>query len=302
MSYRALLRPAKRAFGRAIEALWCSAFALVGQMRPSLASPWRSPGGQQVLVLAPHPDDEVIGCGGTILRHVAAGDHVTLAIATDGRRSSGMRDPDGMSAIRLGEARKAATVLQSQLDWLGLPEGDWPVERLCDALRARLEQLRPDVVYAPSRVDFHPEHHKVAHALALALDEAAHRPAVLRVYQVQVPLTRHLVNVVCDLGPVLAPAEAALRAHGSQAGTLASIFRRRRYSARVHGLPTVAEEFWELPVQRYIELHRAPPDQWHGHYRGVRAFALTDPLAWLVGREARRTLNEEVAQAERLAR
>ncbi|HEY9107935.1 MAG TPA: PIG-L family deacetylase [Roseateles sp.] len=246
-----------------------------------------------MLVLAPHPDDEAIGCGGTVLRHVATGDHVVLAIVTDGRRSGGMRDPDGMAAIRLGEARGAAAVLQAGLDWLGLPEGDWSVEQLRDSLMARLEQLRPDVVYAPSRVDFHPEHHKVAHALALALEAVSHRPEVLRVYQVQVPLTRQLVNVVSDLSSVLAPSEAALRKHRSQAGTIASIFRRRRYSAKWHALPTAAEEFWEMPVQRYVELHRAPPAQWHDHYRGIRAFSFTDPLAWLVGRKARRRLNPD---------
>jgi len=293
MSFRALLRPAKRGLGRAVEALWCGVFALQGRIAPSRASPWRSSGGQRVLVLAPHPDDEAIGCGGTVLRHVAAGDCVTLAIATDGRRSGGMRDPEGMSAMRHREAEGAASALQARLDWLGLAEGDWPIERLRDVLVERLTQLRPDVVYASSRVDFHPEHHKVAHALALALDVVPHKPGLLRIYQVQVPLTRLLANVVSDLSAVSAPAEAALRAYESQAGTIACIFRRRRYSARLHGLPTdAAEEFWELPVQRYVDLHRDPPSQWLGHYRGLRAFALTDPLAWWVGRGARRRLRQ----------
>ena len=37
-----------------------------------------------VLVLAPHPDDEVFGCAGAIMRHIAAGDPVTVLILTDG--------------------------------------------------------------------------------------------------------------------------------------------------------------------------------------------------------------------------
>ena len=42
---------------------------------------------RSALVLAPHPDDETIGCGATILRKVAAGTPVTVFVATDGRHS-----------------------------------------------------------------------------------------------------------------------------------------------------------------------------------------------------------------------
>src|SRR5262245_2441565 len=44
------------------------------------------PGGQRVLVLAPHPDDEVIGCGGTLYKHTRAGHAVTVVYMTDGRK------------------------------------------------------------------------------------------------------------------------------------------------------------------------------------------------------------------------
>jgi LmbE family N-acetylglucosaminyl deacetylase len=247
------------------------------------------------MVVAPHPDDEAIGCGGTLLRHVAAGDSVTIAIATDGRRAGAIPDPDQMAARRHTEATDAASLLHAtRFEWLGLPEGDWPVSRLRDALADLLERLRPDIVYAPSRVDFHPEHHQVAHALALALEStfAIHRPAMVRVYQVQVPLTGALVNLVSDLDSVLAPSEAALRAHASQVGSVECTYRRRRYSARLHGFAGAAEEFWEMPAARYVELHRDPPATWQGGFRGLRNFPLTDPLAWLVGAGGRRKLLE----------
>ncbi|MCH5376455.1 MAG: PIG-L family deacetylase, partial [Planctomycetes bacterium] len=67
-----------------------------------------------MLVLAPHPDDEVIGCGGAILRHVDQGDAVTVVLVTDGAAAM----PDGDTAdresyrtIRLAESRSAAKVL-----------------------------------------------------------------------------------------------------------------------------------------------------------------------------------------------
>src|SRR5688500_13357690 len=80
---------------RALGAPWVWGIAALGWVRgagqpPSAATrprPCASPGGLRVLVVAPHPDDEVAGCAGTILLHRGAGDAVTVLKATDGRRS-----------------------------------------------------------------------------------------------------------------------------------------------------------------------------------------------------------------------
>jgi len=304
MSFRSRLRPVKRALAPAFEQLWHGAFAVAGKLgRPSVRA-WSSAGGQDVLVLAPHPDDEAIGCGGTVLRHIAAGDRVTIAIATDGRRAGGLPDPSQMAARRRIEASDAAALLRvTKLEWLGLPEGDWDAGQLRDALVALLARHPAHVIYAPSRVDFHPEHHKVAHALALALQSwpDAQDPPVLRVYQVQVPLTAVLVNLVSDLASVREASDAALRAHASQIGSIECTFRRRRYSALLHGIDGEAEEFWELSAASYVELHRDPPPTWQGHYRGLRHFPLTDPLSWWVGIDERRKLLAPSASARRSA-
>ena len=54
--------------------------------------------------------------------------------------------------------------------------------------------------------------------------------------QVQVPLTAVLVNLVSDLASVRDESNAALRAHASQIGSIECTFRRRRYSALLHGI------------------------------------------------------------------
>lgn len=293
MSFRARLRPLKRAFAPVIESAWRASFTVYGAMRGSRARRWDSDGTERVLVIAPHPDDEVIGCGGTMLRHLAARDAVAIAIATDGRRAGFIRDPDVMAARRHDEAHAAADVLGvTSLHWLGLPEGEWQTAALAGGITKLLHELRPTLLYLPSRVDFHPEHHRVAHAAALALAEIPEdqRPRNVRVYQVQVPLTRELVNLVCDLDVVQAHNLRALRAHASQLGSIECTFRRLRYSASLHRLRGAAEEFWELPTAAYVRLHRDAPAGWRDHFRGLRNFPLTDPLAWMVGRAARRRL------------
>jgi LmbE family N-acetylglucosaminyl deacetylase len=255
---------------------------------------WASPGGGRILIVAPHPDDEAIGCVGTVLAHVAAGDRVWVAIATDGRRARTGRDPQTVAAARRAEAQAAAKLMQvERLEWLGFAEGDWRIEELAARLRSLLDELAPDVVYAPSRIDFHPEHLKVAHALALALEgEAARRPrdVTVRIYPVSVPLTPRLVNLIADVSGVIPHCRAVLAAYASQAASIECSYRQRRYGALLQRMSGEIEEFWQLPAERYVRLHREPPSDWPPVFRGLRSFPLTDPLAYLVGSGARRRL------------
>ena len=208
---------------------------------------------------SPHPDDEAIGCGGTILRHVAAADYVCVAIATDGRRSRVVSDPAVMAQVRRQEAENATRLLGvGRCQWLGFPEGEWRLADMAPRFDSLLAELSPHIVYAPSLIDFHPEHLAVAHALADALSPVQNLPAItVRIFQVQVPLTLELVNLVCDITSTRAASEAVLRAYASQSGSLECAYRQRRYSAARHGIVGAAEEFWEMGADRYSVLHRA---------------------------------------------
>jgi LmbE family N-acetylglucosaminyl deacetylase len=293
MSFRSRLRPLKRVAARALERLWRPAFAAAGYgvgQRPAL---WTSRGGGRILIVAPHPDDEAIGCAGTVLAHVAACDRVWVAIATDGRRSRSAPDPQTVAAQRRAEAQAAAQLMQvERLEWLGFAEGDWSTTELAARLASLIEEFGPDVVYAPSRIDFHPEHLKVAHALALALNAAARRSGeiTIRIYPVSVPLTPRLVNLVADVSGVMPRCRAILAAYASQAASIECTYRQRRYGALLHRMSGEIEEFWQLPVERYVRLHREPPSAWPLAFRGMRNFPLSDPLAYLVGSGARRQL------------
>ncbi len=292
MSLKSALKAMRRWASALIELPWHCGFLAIGRLPRRPARSWSSTGKERVLVVAPHPDDEAIACSGTILRHIRSGDEVVVVIATDGRLAGAAPTPDEVAALRKGEATQAAQRLGvTRLEWLGLPEGAWNNNELQMKLTEILELSVPTIVYAPSRVDFHPEHLAVAHTLGRALDSApAARRIRVRVYQVQVPLTRILTNLVADVSDVFTESVTALRAYESQYGSIESVHRRRRYGALSHRAVGPVEEFWELTADQYAELHRASSTEWSGRFRGMRRFAWTDPLAYLFGNAERRRL------------
>ena len=77
-----------------------------------------------VVVIAPHPDDEAIGCGGSICLHHSRGDRVTAVFLTSGELGLKHLPADEACRIREAEARAAATILGiAAIDFLRLP--DW---------------------------------------------------------------------------------------------------------------------------------------------------------------------------------
>jgi LmbE family N-acetylglucosaminyl deacetylase len=255
---------------------------------------WASPGGQRVLIVALHPDDEAIGCAGTLLAHTHAGDSVSAAYITDGRGSRALGlTPAEMIPRRRAEAETAAHLLRvTRLEWLDLPEGEWTNDQLAPRLRALLADCAPEVCYLPSRVDFHPEHWRVAETLAPLLPDSL----TVRVYPVQVPLMFGLVNLVADVSADAPAIEMALAAYITQAQSVACGQRQRRYAAAFYRCPQLAEIFWEMPARVYRHLHS--PAVWRARdsFRGLRPRPWTDPLAYLQGWLARRDLRAQAEQ------
>jgi len=279
---------------RGVAALWRGVAQVVGGVAGWKPSVWHSPGAQRVLVVAPHPDDE-IGCGGTLLLHGRAGDEIHLVHVTDGRMSrAGGLGPEQMAYQRKLEAAAAARALgcaRGETHWLGLREWEWEDAALVPALRDRLRETRPHVVYAPSCVDFHPEHVRVARCLAQALADVRARDLTVRVYQIQVPLTALLVNLIAPLHAVVQELLAAMQCYASQWGSVERCLRMKRYCASFYACAGLAEEFWQLDADGYRRVHAGSAGAGaNGAFRGMRARPFTDPLSYLRGLRARRHL------------
>ena len=137
------------------------------------------------LVLAPHPDDEIFGCGGAIASHVLQGIPVDVVILTDGGLYG---DP----SIRMAESRAAAALLgYGEPEFWGLPDrGLHQAQDLVERIVKKIGITGADLVYAPSPWEIHPDHRRTCSAAVEAVIRTGIRIAF---YEVGNPLRPNLL-------------------------------------------------------------------------------------------------------------
>lgn len=262
----------------------------------------------RVLVIAPHPDDETLGCGGAIGMHLRAGCRVRILIVTDGRRSrAGGYTPDKMAQLRAVEAQNAMEVLRKQctlnegaLELVQplLQEGAWRDGDLDGLLARQVSQWKPTIVYTTSSVDFHPEHLRVAGVVAQVLSKLtdSNDKLSVRAYELQVPLTPTLANTYADIIDTETAKEEALHQYHSQSGSFLWVKRYARYLRALYGSKTPLEVFWEMTPQQYVRVHAKTNPQ--SNFRSLRLRPFTDLGAWVIGGSIRRALREKTTMEQ----
>lgn len=127
----------------------------------------------KVLCIAPHADDETIGLGGTLARHVAQGDEVTVAVMTGHgeERPHPVFKPEDWDTVR-GEAREAMRVLGVQnLLFEEIPAVEvaaQPLWKLNGVVAKVIAAAQPEVLYVPFPFDMHKDHRELFHAASVA--------------------------------------------------------------------------------------------------------------------------------------
>jgi len=205
--------------------------------------------GAKVLVLAPHPDDETIGCGGALALHRAHGDPVKVLVLTDGALAEGpdAGGPDYI-ALREQEARAALAILGiEEVEFWRLADRALAADATTVArLVAALEAYRPTLLYVPSPLEPHPDHAAAAQLVWSAIRQTT-IPVSLCLYEVGLPIRP---NTLLDITPVLSQKERALTCYASQLtlndykAKILGLNRYRSYTLPAH--VTHAEAFWRL--------------------------------------------------------
>ncbi len=118
-----------------------------------------------VLVVAGHPDDEILGGGATYAKHVDAGDEVHALVVSEG--ASARYEDEMKSSLRAAGKRSADLIGFSSIDFLALPDqrlDATPLIEVTQAVEEVVHALRPAVVYTHSHVDVNADHGVVSRA------------------------------------------------------------------------------------------------------------------------------------------
>lgn len=135
-----------------------------------------------VLVIAPHPDDEILGVGGTIAKRVSSGDNVYICIVTKGCEPIFTEE-----FIERGrkEAREAHALLGVKetifLDFPAVMLETVPRYELNGKISEVVQKIRPEEVYIPHRGDMQLDHQMIVDAAMVAL-RPKYQHVVRRVY------------------------------------------------------------------------------------------------------------------------
>lgn len=196
----------------------------------------------KIVVFSPHPDDDVLGCGGSIVKHIQAGNEVIVVYMTNGDAGDLNDSKEALSEIRKKEAQEAAKILGiSKTIYMDLADGYVEYQsEILNKIIGLLREYQPEIVYIPHAKEAHRDHKNtfaivneaIIRASANSFQEAGGNPwyvPTILCYEVWTPLQE--ISYVENISDYMEIKIQALQKHRSQIKNL-------RYDNAIEGLNT----------------------------------------------------------------
>ena len=200
----------------------------------------------RVLVFAPHPEDESLGCGGT-LALLATRSQVKVVLVTDGNGAGGL--PEGADRLRQEEFKAALSQLGVEhFELLGYPDGAFESDPIIERRLSKLiATYQPDWVFLPSPLDYHRDHVRISVMLE-PLCRRCKTVTHLLFYEIWAPVP---ATHVVDITEVVGMKRLAIDQHRTALACgdyLRAVEGLNRYRGLYLGHDRLAEAFWVEPV------------------------------------------------------
>jgi N-acetylglucosamine malate deacetylase 1 len=209
---------------------------------------------KKILIIAPHPDDETLGAGGTILKHIAAGDKTHWLIITD------ILPEHGWEREQITSRQKEIDHVAKQYGFEGVHKLGFPTTKLDEipmreiiaSIAAVILAIKPAVIYLQNRSDIHSDH-RVAFEAIIACTKSFRSPFIERVLMYE-------TITETDFSPPL---------HERQFIPNSFVDISKYLEKKVDILKTYKSEMMEPPLPRSLNNVRHL-----AHYRGSRIGAM----------------------------
>ena len=215
------------------------------------------PKGKKVLVLSPHFDDEILGCGGTLKKHIISGDDILVVYLTDGSQGNPeIKDKKKLFEIRSKESKKAIEFLGiKRRIYLREPEGNSKIGIISlKKLEKIIFDFKPDLIYIPWMLDNHIDHRKFNKMLEIIYRKRKFK-CMIGAYEIWTPL---LFNTIVDITKEMKDKKIAMDFFKSQLKHVKydRVFEGlNKYRAGYNiGGKGYAEAFLVLPIRNYLKL------------------------------------------------
>jgi len=183
----------------------------------------------KVLVIAVHPDDETLGCGGTLLKHKDSGDEIHWLITTE------IKESDGFDKIkvtmRANEINSVASFFNfdsvNRLRVSTTKIDEISISYLIDQLSSVINKVEPNIIYLPFRGDVHSDHKHIFDA-AYSCTKSFRYPFINQIYMMEtlsetefalsIKEESFVPNVFVDISPYIGKKVEAMNIYKGEMG------------------------------------------------------------------------------------
>lgn len=136
-----------------------------------------------ILVIAVHPDDETLGCGGTLLKHKASGDEVHWLICTTVDKTNSYYKTREDELKRVADAYEFSSVNNLRLKTMQVDE--YGMSSLVDKISNVINTIKPNIIYLPFKGDVHSDHRKIFEA-SYSCTKSFRYPFIKKIYMMEI--------------------------------------------------------------------------------------------------------------------
>ncbi|MBI1984587.1 MAG: PIG-L family deacetylase [Candidatus Wildermuthbacteria bacterium] len=178
----------------------------------------------KILVIAPHPDDEVLGCGGTIKKHAEKGDQVFLCIGTKAYTPDWTEEFMRERVHEIELANKTLGISKTYfLDFPTVKVDTIPQKEVNDAIARVVKEIRPEVMYIPHGGDLNQDH-RIFFGASLVAGRPIPGSSVKQIFSYEAlsetewgnELTPFVPNAYVDIAEEIGAKKEAMQAYKSE--------------------------------------------------------------------------------------